>query len=242
MPNLIVCTANNVATAARRTLSAATIPADAARPADRALSSGPSPASEATTPAASSRRSSAAGTLRSLPGTPLATIDASRMARPAHTDSATAAPRTPQRRTTTCVSGYPHALSPRTTDPIARFISSALQEVYRSPAHCHPAVPAHRAQSPQEHGRTPQAAPEPPRSADIGRDPSSRADHVMTSPSGGSPMRRSPGVRAPGHELAPETPICAGEGCRRGPGRRRCALRSSPCSGAYCAATWPSPG
>ena len=86
------------------------------------------------------------------------------------------------------------------------------------------------------------AAPEPPRSAVIGRDPSSRVDHVMTSPSGGSPMRRSPGVRAPSHELAPETPICADEGCRRGPGRRRCALRSSPCSGAYCAATWPSPG
>ena len=85
------------------------------------------------------------------------------------------------------------------------------------------------------------AAPEPPRSAVIGRDPSSRVDHVMTSPSGGSPMRRSPGVRAPSHELAPETPICADEGCRCGPGRRRCALRSSPCSGAYCAATWPSP-
>ena len=85
------------------------------------------------------------------------------------------------------------------------------------------------------------AASEPPRSAVIGRDPSSRVDHVMTSPSGGSPMRRSPGVRAPSHELAPETPICADEGCRCGPGRRRCALRSSPCSGAYCAATWPSP-
>ena len=84
--------------------------------------------------------------------------------------------------------------------------------------------------------------PQPYLTAVIGRDLSSRVDHVMTSPSGGSPMKRSPGVRAPGHELAPETPICAGEGCRRGPGRRRCALRSSPCSGAYCAATWPSPG
>ena len=99
------------------------------------------------------------------------------------------------------------------------------------------------AESPVTSGRERRTAgPEPPRSPVIGRDPSSRVDHVMTSPSGGSPMRCSPGVRAPSHELAPETPICADEGCRRGPGRRRCALRSSPCSGAYCAATWPSPG
>ena len=242
MPNLIVCTANNVATAARRTLSAATIPADAARPADRALSSGPSPASEAATPAAEfqaqQRRRNPAKPARDATGHHRRVADGQARAHGLRHGRS----RTPQRRTTTCVSGYPHALSPRTTDPIARFISSALQEVYRSPAHCHPAVPAHRAQSPQEHGRTPQAAPEPPRSVVIGRDPSSRVDHVMTSPSGGSPMRRSPGIRAPGHELAPETPICAGEGCRRGPGRRRCALQPSPCSGAYRAATWPSPG
>ncbi len=88
----MVCTANNVATAARRTVSAAHTPAAAGRSAERTLSSGCNPASEATTPTASSRRSSEAGNLRSLPGTPLATIEASRMASPAHTHSATAAP------------------------------------------------------------------------------------------------------------------------------------------------------
>jgi hypothetical protein len=73
--------------------------------------------------AASSRRSRAAGTGWSLPGTPAATIAASRTASPAHTASATAAPRTPQRRTTSWMSGYPHALSPRTTLPAARLIA-----------------------------------------------------------------------------------------------------------------------
>jgi hypothetical protein len=91
----MVCTANNVATAARRMLSTALALAAAGRSADRALSSGCNPASDATTPTASSRRSSAAGNLRSLPGTPLAIIEASRMASPAHAHSATAAPRTP---------------------------------------------------------------------------------------------------------------------------------------------------
>src|SRR6516162_5879972 len=129
MPNLIVCIVNNAATAARRTFSAAAV--SPPRPADRALSSGTSPASEATIPAASSSRSSTAGTLRSLPVTPLATIDASQMTRPAHTNSAKAAPRAPQRRITSCVSGYPQALSPRTTAPIGRFISWSFRHPER---------------------------------------------------------------------------------------------------------------
>ncbi len=49
------------------------------------------------------------------------------MASPAHTHSVTAAQRTPQRRTTSCVSGYPQALSPRTMAPITRFISPPLR-------------------------------------------------------------------------------------------------------------------
>ena len=121
----MACTTNNMATAAGRTLSTAHVLAAAGRSADRALTSGCNPASEAITPTASSRRSNEAGKLRSRPGTPMATIEASRMASPAHTHSATAAPRTPQRRITSCVSGYPQALSPRTTHPIARFITSA---------------------------------------------------------------------------------------------------------------------
>jgi hypothetical protein len=125
----MACTTNNMAAAARRTLSTAHVLAAAGRSANRALTSGCNPASEAITPTASSRRSNEAGKRRSRPGTPLATIEASRMASPAHTDSATAAPRTPQRRITSCVSGYPQALSPRTTDPIARFITSALGQV-----------------------------------------------------------------------------------------------------------------
>ena len=116
------------------------------RPADRALSSGTSPASEATIPAASSSRSSTAGTLRSLPVTPLATIDASRMTRPAHTNSAKAAPRAPQRRITSCVSGYPQALSPRTAAPIVRliysptFFTTALPSMTISPRWFHAVV------------------------------------------------------------------------------------------------------
>ena len=144
MPNLIVCIVNNAATAARRTLSAAAV--SPPRPADRALSSGTSPASEAVTPAASSSRSSAAGTRRSLPGTPAATIDVSRTARPAHTDSVMTAPRTPQRRITSCVSGYPQALSPRTAAPIVRliysptFFTTALPSMTISPRWFHAVV------------------------------------------------------------------------------------------------------
>ena len=117
----MVCTANNVATAARRAVSAAHAPAAAGRSADRALSSGCNPASEATTPTASSRRSSAAG--GACPGRrwpPSRRTDgqsgahALRRGRSQH----------PQRRTTSCVSGYPQALSPRTIDPIARFTVS----------------------------------------------------------------------------------------------------------------------
>ena len=119
----MVCTANNMATAARRTVSAAQGLAAVGRSADRALSSERNPASEATTPTASSKRNSAAGNLRSLPGTPSATIEASRMASPAHTHSATVALRTPQRRIASWVSGYPQALSPRTMDPTGRFVA-----------------------------------------------------------------------------------------------------------------------
>ena len=81
------------------------------------------PASPATTEAASSRRSSAAGTGWSRSGTPLATIEASRMASPAQTDSATATPRIPQWRTASWASGYPQALSPRTIAPAVRLIA-----------------------------------------------------------------------------------------------------------------------
>jgi len=92
------------------------------------------------------------GNMRSLPGTPPAIIEASRMANPAHTHSATAAPRTPQRRITSCVSGYPQALSPRTMDPIARFIASPLP-ARRSPARCHPSHLHHRAKGPTDSDR-----------------------------------------------------------------------------------------
>jgi len=85
----MVCTTNNMASAARRTLSTAHVLAVADHSANRALTSGCNPVSEATTPTASSRRSNEAGKLRSRPGTPLATIEAPRMASPAHTHSAT---------------------------------------------------------------------------------------------------------------------------------------------------------
>ena len=81
-----------------------------------------------------------------LPGTPAATIDVSRTARPAHTDSVTAAPRTPQRRITSCVSGYPQALSPRTAAPIVRliysptFFTTALPSMTISPRWFHAVV------------------------------------------------------------------------------------------------------
>jgi hypothetical protein len=54
-------------------------------------------------------------------------MKASRRASPAHTDSATAAPRTPQQRMTNCVIGYPEALSPRRMAPTVLLITSALQ-------------------------------------------------------------------------------------------------------------------
>jgi hypothetical protein len=92
MANLTVWIADNVATAARRARSAALAVAGVVQSADRAPGSGPRPASEATMPAASSRRRSAAGTARSLPGAPPAIMQASRIARPAHAHSAAAAP------------------------------------------------------------------------------------------------------------------------------------------------------
>jgi len=73
---------------------------------------------------------------------------------PAHTHSATAAPVTPQRRTTSWVSGYPQALSPKTMDPIARFIASPLP-AQRSPAGCHRSSLEHRAQGPADSDRAP---------------------------------------------------------------------------------------
>jgi hypothetical protein len=92
----MVYTTNNMATAARRTLSTAHVLAAAGRSADRALTSGCNPASEATTPTASSRPSNeAAENCGAGPGTPLATIEAPRMASPARTHSATAAPARP---------------------------------------------------------------------------------------------------------------------------------------------------
>lgn len=71
------------------------------------------------------------------------------MTSPAHTDSATAAPRTPQRRTASSVSGYPQALSPRTMTPVERFnlIAPALHTVNQehastgAPGNAEPKVP-----------------------------------------------------------------------------------------------------
>jgi hypothetical protein len=149
MPNLTVCNANNMATAARRTASAAHGLADTARSAGAARTSRHSPASDATAPTASSTRSSTAGTRRSLAGAPLATIEASRMVSPAHTAPTTAVPRTPQRRTTHCVSGYPQALSPRTTAPAIRLITSAPSGgLPITPAQSHRSGTEPRAQGP----------------------------------------------------------------------------------------------
>ena len=110
----MVWIANRAATAARRTPSAVHVLAGAVPSVGCALSSGGQPGQRGRYGGSQLKEQSAAGTRRSLPGTPLAIIEASRMASPAHTHSVVAAPRTPQRRMTSCDCGYPQALSQRT--------------------------------------------------------------------------------------------------------------------------------
>lgn len=196
----MVCTTNNMATAARRTLSTAHVLAAAGRSADRTLTSGCNPASEATTPTASSRRSNEAGKLRSRPGTPLATIEASRMAGPAHTHSATAAPRMPQRRITSCVSGYPQALSPRTTDPIARFITSAPSSAAINST-LSPKLPGTQSQRSRRHDWAPATA---------GRRPAATALDAAPSTFSADSDQQHPPSRLPNSGNRRPRPIAAG--------------------------------
>ena len=80
-------------------------------------------------------------------------IEASRMASAAHADSVTAAPRTPLRRMTAWVSGYPQALSPSRAVPVVRLISLALPAGHRSPPRSHPDASEGRAQGHEQQGR-----------------------------------------------------------------------------------------
>lgn len=184
---------------ARRTLSTAHVPAAAGRSADRAPTSGCNPASEATTPTASSRRSNEAGKLRSRPGTPLATIEASRMASPAHTHSAAAAPRTPQRRITSCVSGYPQALS-RERRIRSHASSHRPLPAQRSTARCHRSSPEHRARC-RRHDWAPATA---------GRRPAATALDAAPSTFSADTDQQHPPSRLPNSGNRRPRPIAAG--------------------------------
>lgn len=145
-------------------------------------------------------------------------------------------PRTPQRRTANCISGYPQALSPRTAAPIARFISPALHRTHPPPARSLPGSPA--AQGP----RSPVTAAQ--RHRGCRRCHGGREPHATAPPAGrayrrrfGWPYRSGPCPQPPsrrsrtadGHTKRPVT--CRARHRARGPmtstDRRECAPRPS---------------